>query len=47
MFCQRLAYLAILFDDLLKRLAEVVVGVRIISLKRLCATNIAPSDGLD
>src|SRR5690606_22149587 len=47
MLRQRLAHLAVLLDDLLERLAEVIAGARIISLKRLCSADIAPGDGFD
>lgn len=46
MFRQRLAYLAILLDDLLERLTEVVASDRIISLERLCSADLSPGNSL-
>lgn len=45
MLRQRLAHLAILLDDLLERLAEIVARARIISLERLSSADIAPGNG--
>ena len=47
MLRQRLAHLAILLDDLLERLAEIVARARIISLERLSSADIAPGNGFD